>query len=171
VTLQAPAVNEATIDYCRRARRLRGRLAGQPSRLHQALGRLNETAPVASRAPALPVSEMTSVRVRVCPAVLLGVSPDREAAVRRFVEYVRSYLAIEPNVTADVRASLLRAAGRMRIERFHANLVIAAVVHEFAAPVRPVVPATRLFAMPAWLTVVITQAIIVAATILLWVNG
>lgn len=128
---------------------MRHAYAGQPTRMHRALQALSQPAPAqvpptsrqagrfsdqfpssrqyASRNETSDSASTLPTPVTVCPAALLGVPPDQEAAVRRFVDHVRDCVAREPLVN---RHSLLRVAQRLQIGRFHANLVIAAVLHE-----------------------------------------
>lgn len=112
----------------------------------------------------MPTTGKTPIPVTVCPAALLGVRPDQEVAVRRFVIHVRNSLAVEPILSHDHRAKLLRTANRLGIERFHANLVIAALLHEVAVPA-PVAPNASRSTLWAVLT---TQAAIAIAAILAW---
>jgi hypothetical protein len=91
-------------DYLRTARRLRARFAGRPARLQQELRQLNRD---------------------VSPAV--DPLPDPTPA-RIFSESVAA--AMEgPVLRYSARQRLLKQARRMGIERFEANLLIAAVQH------------------------------------------
>jgi len=110
------------------------------------------------------------IPVTVCPAALLGVPPRHEAAVRQFVDHVRAAMRIEPIVTYDVRRSLLRRADRLGIERFHANLVIAAISHESATPPLAAAVPARSFTVLMVLTILATQTAIALAAILSWAS-
>jgi hypothetical protein len=135
---------DATLAYCRHARRLRGRLGRDPSRLHVALRALAEAAPVRGRTdrerkPTAVVARRATLGCRraedhpVAAALLVGLSPAVESAVRRFVGMVHDTVAVSTGrtnvLTFDHRQALLHQAQAMGIGRFHANLVIAAVLH------------------------------------------
>src|SRR5258708_7362846 len=94
---------DAGADYRRRARRLRHRLRHDPVRLHQSLRTLNSGGQEIE--PAAPIS----------------------AAVA-FAEMVEKSLD-GPILRYTQRVKLLKSAERLGIERFEANLVIAAVLH------------------------------------------
>jgi len=140
--------HKAAIDYCRQARRLRGLYCDDVSRLHMALRQL-------ARTPALPVKEVASdpatasviVRRRMqaqpttdhlAHGLSSGMSPAHQPAVHSFVQRVRDVVATVDGaqiLTYSQRQQLLGQAEGLSISRFHANLVIAAVLHESAAKV------------------------------------
>jgi hypothetical protein len=95
-------------DYCRRARRLRGALAGQPGRLH---ARLRELAAKhggpAERTPP-----------RAIPARARGFADEVAASLEG------------PVLRYSQRRCLMLRARELGIGDFEANLVIAAVQHE-----------------------------------------
>ena len=107
--------------YRRRARRLRGRFYGQPARLQQSLRVLARdcdaqrgTRPgLAVGAPRDPVPAVFAVPQDVADQFTVMVRDRLEGQILRF----------------DERQFLLRAAGRMGIDRVRANLIIAAVQH------------------------------------------
>jgi hypothetical protein len=161
----------AATDYCRRARRLRSTFAGQPSRLHRALAELSKpvATPGVNNASTTPAPASIE-RVTVCPSALLGVRPDQELAVRRFVEHVRGSISARSVTGRDIgRHSLLRVADGLQIGRFHANLVIAAILHE--TPPEPAMPRAdrpRTGKWPLLATLVATQATLIGALTLVW---
>jgi hypothetical protein len=116
------------IEYCRQARKVRHRLAADPVRMHRALRELAK--PVEPERPTPPPAPVKPEPAVVCPSVLLGVGPDREEAVRRFVTHVRMRLVGSTVLTNAQRTTLLQVASTLRVERFHANLVIASLEHE-----------------------------------------
>lgn len=146
---------EVTMAYCSRARRLRARYGGDASRLYGALRALaaEVDAPVAALRGevARPVDRDAVVVRRIgrgptddrtgVAALLVGLSPACESAVRRFVPIVRDaaegVAGRTETLTYDGRVRLLRQADAMGIKRFHANLVIAAVLHGNGAGGRP----------------------------------
>lgn len=162
--------SDATVEYCRRARQLRARFPRQPDRLHRALRELTPNPPesrstLTSRASVTPVT-----RVTVCPAALLGVPADQEVVVRRFVDHVRVSLAANPLLTFDHRRQLLRVADRLGVGRFHANLVMAALLHENGTPQRTIIaekPNLRAKS-PFVLTAVVTQVVVIATVLAIW---
>ena len=102
-------VSPSAVAYCRAARRLRGRLADQPVRLHRALRELK-----------VPEAEAPSVTGRAAEPV--GRAGGFAAEVARRMD--------GPVLRLAQRRFLLAKAHRMGIGRFEANLVIAAVQHE-----------------------------------------
>lgn len=108
----------ATLDYRRRARRLRSMLASDPGRLQRALADLarQQTATAGSKA----VARAFRVDVMAVPPPAAAA-----AAAERFGRIVREQVD-GPIVPFARRQSMLRAAGRLGIGRFPANLVIAA---------------------------------------------
>ena len=164
-----PCAPLTATDYCRRARRLRSTYAGQPSRLHRALAELAKPATEMPAIVAAPVNTPAAVdRVAVCPAALLGVPPDQERAVRRFVEHVRSCVAARGATGASIsRHQLLHVAARLGIGRFHANLVIAAVLHETRAMPFAVDRAPRA-KWPFVAALAATQVTLMSALVLGW---
>lgn len=113
-------------DYCRKARRLRSLHQNDPARLHEALGRLR-LAPQSRKNCRL-------VRHRGSEAVE-WISPETRAAgsASRFAELVASRMD-GPILRYSARLSLFREAARRKIDRFEANLIIAAVQHQ-AGPI------------------------------------
>ena len=93
-------------DYVRQARRLRARHGADLGRLHQSLRELAESA---TREDAPPLRDWSS------PAT-------------RFAERVAKSLD-GPILRYSMRMELLKQAERMGIERFEANLIIAAIQH------------------------------------------
>lgn len=104
------AISEATLQYCRTARRLRHRLRHAPAALHVSLRSLKPAEPVQVR----PVRQVASV-------------PDAPAA-EKFAILVR-YALVGGLLPYSARQALIRQAGRMGISRFDANLIIATVQH------------------------------------------
>jgi hypothetical protein len=104
--------------YRSAARRLRGRLAGDPVRLHRSLMDLARRED-ARRAHA---ERRTAPPVGPVPTLADGDAADG------FTALVRQHLH-GPVLYYTDRQSLLAAAGRLGIGRFEANLIIAAVQH------------------------------------------
>jgi hypothetical protein len=103
-------VSEATLQYCRTARRLRHRLRHSPAALHVSLRSLKPAQPVDVRP------------LRKVPSIL-----DAPAA-EKFAILVK-YSLIGTLLPYSARQALIRKAGRMGIGRFDANLIIATVQH------------------------------------------
>ncbi len=110
--------------------------AGDVSRLHMALRQLAQTP--ANQTATRPVGDAVVVR-RHAPADHLadglasGISPVHQPAVHSFVDSVRDVVATVDGariLTYDQRQKLLQQAAGISISPFHANLVIAAVLHE-----------------------------------------
>jgi hypothetical protein len=137
--------------------------------LHQALHRLNERGQVSSQPQRLPIC-VTATPVTGFPAALLGVSIEREEAVREFADRVRATLVSELVISYEARKNLIRIADRLKIERFHANLVIAALSHEVAR--RAITPAIDSTPSKGGLILaaVATQGLISAVAILLYIT-
>jgi hypothetical protein len=106
--------------YRRQARRLRCRYAGHPGRLQHSLKRLatGDTpssptgpalAPQATQPPPYPASAQTG-------------------AARRFADYLSAQATGTSVLRYSQRLELLRAARRLGVGRFEANLLIAAVL-------------------------------------------
>ena len=110
-------VSPSAVAYCRAARRLRGRLAGRPVRLHRALRELE----MAETAPAPLRGGVATERVGIAGGFAVEVGRRMDGPVLRLAQ----------------RRALLAKAHRMGIGRFEANLVIAAVQHERRAEARP----------------------------------
>jgi hypothetical protein len=106
------AVSPSAVAYCRAARRLRGRLADRPARLHRALRELNLATTDSSSTPKPPAATTS-------PA---GPAADFAAEVARRMD--------GPVLRQAQRRALLAYAARAGIGRFEANLIIAAVQHE-----------------------------------------
>lgn len=121
-----PSPRAAGEAYRQQARRLRARLRGQPVLLQQSLHALSRDCDAARR-PSL-VEEVTPPLTAV-----FEVSPE---TVRRFSRTVRDHLEGQI-LRFEPRQLLIREAGRMGIDRFQANLIIAAVQHA-QAPGDPV---------------------------------
>lgn len=114
------SISPSTSSYRSAARRLRGRFADDPVRLQHALLDLARREDAGRAAPAR--------GRRMEPAVRpLQDIVDGEAAAR-FAVMVGQHLG-GPVLCYEDRQSLLRAAGRLGIGRFDANLIIAAVQH------------------------------------------
>jgi hypothetical protein len=197
VTCEAD-ISAATIAYCRQARRLRKRFADRPVELHRALKSLNSVQSdqkaagraaggqpepgfssavwrsIPERTPRIPRGQVRRVPFEpemVCPAVLLGVPPDQESAVRRYVAHARSVISGQAIITGRHRQQLLGVAQRLEIERFHANLVIAALLHEgrdvsFPPVISPITPQ---FVPSIWLALAATQIAIIAGWAAIWI--
>ena len=99
-------------DYCRAARRVRGRYARQPARLHRELRDLSRRHDSA----------------RTTGAVTVPASGRSEA----FAEEVAARIE-GPVLRHSQRRALLSAARRFGIGRFEANLIIAAVQHRLVS--------------------------------------
>lgn len=122
----------STADYCRRARRLRANFQTRPALLHAALCGLARQhdkpyrqertldCPVRiSHSPTLPASRPSIHDEEGLPRVI----------ERAFVDHVAQRLHGRVLRYSD-RLKLLKAAERLRIGRFRANLVIAMVQHQ-----------------------------------------
>ena len=126
--------------YRRAARRLRGRWVHRPHRLHLALKALAQEQPIP---PAVPTTKAKAKHEAFAAAVLGRM----DGPVLRHAE----------------RRRLLAAAHGMGIERFDANLIIAAVQHE-RRPIAPtsggsvVKPAQRRFPRGALILVLAVEA-------------
>ena len=107
--------------YRRQARRLRGRFYGQPARLQQSLRVLARDYD-AQRGIG---SQQSMAEVRDPVPAVFAVPQD---AADKFTAMVRDRLEGQI-LRFDERQFLLGAAGRMGIDRFRANLIIAAVQH------------------------------------------
>jgi len=115
-------------DFCRQARRLRS-VHRDPVKLHQALGRLR-LVPGAGK-------NCSVVRHRATDAVE-WISPDARPAgsASAFAALVASRMD-GPILRYSARLSLLREAARRKIDRFEANLIIAAVQHRAGGVPKP----------------------------------
>lgn len=105
-------VSPSAVAYCRAARRLRGRLADKPVRLHRALRELKM--PEAAPASAPRAVRMTTGSIGLAGGFAAEVARRMDGPVLRLAQ----------------RRTLLAKAHCMGIGRFEANLVIAAVQHE-----------------------------------------
>jgi hypothetical protein len=127
----APAAAAISTDtYRREARRLRCRHAGNPLALQRSLRALAARASTGHEAAPPPVAD---------------VSP---SPARQFTDYLHEH-ATESVLRYSQRLEMFRAARRMGIARFEANLLIAAVVDRNARRVEEDDPVPRRF--PAWL--------------------
>lgn len=136
-------VTPAVRAYCRDARRIRGRHAGQPARLHRALRELSHRQDAAPPT-ATTVSQVAPGR---CEAFAKEVEGRLEGPVLRHAQ----------------RRALLAAARRMGIGRFEANLVIAAVQHRRVSdgPLAPVQTGrARVFALAPLTLILMVQTLI-----------
>jgi hypothetical protein len=97
--------------FARQARRLRGALRGQPGRLHRELRELRSDSPAARGEKAVDSLPLRSGRAGQFAAL---AAQNMDGDILRY----------------SVRLGLLRQAARMGIERFEANLIIAAVQHQ-----------------------------------------
>ena len=115
----AVAILEASEAYRRQARRLRCRFARQPGRLQQSLKRLAAETPSPKFFAESPVAQ----RTRAYPTFV------QSGPARRFADYL-SEQTREPMTVLQYsrRLEFLRAARRLGVGRFEANLLIAAVV-------------------------------------------
>lgn len=131
--------------YCREARRLRGRWAGRPERLHwslQDLARRQDAAAAPakdSRGPARAIrASQHTIRAADGPAFRpLAALPQSIPAViadqfRMMVEARLDRTGGGPILRYSQRQALLKVAARLGIGRFEANLFIAAVQHRYA---------------------------------------
>ena len=114
-----PCHRAPAADYRSRARRLRARFQGQPALLQQSLRALSRDCDAARG-----VGRRTGV---VTPA-LTAVFEVSEETTRRFSRMVGEHLEGQI-LRFERRQLLIRAASRMGIDRFQANLIIAAVQH------------------------------------------
>ena len=113
-----PRHHSGVHSYRQQARRLRARFRGRPALLQESLQTLSRNCDAAQ--PARPASVGTPALTAV-----FEVSPE---TVRRFSRMVRDRLEGQI-LRFEPRQLLIRAAGRMGIDRFQANLIIAAVQH------------------------------------------
>jgi hypothetical protein len=97
--------SHSDIDFVRRARKLRATLAARPDQLHRAL------------------KEMTAPEQQ-----LIEPAPKPASRAQVFAELVVGQLQGDL-LRYSARLDLLRQADRMGIERFEANLIIAAMQH------------------------------------------
>jgi hypothetical protein len=124
-----PVVHPAsTTAYRRSARKLRARFSRHPALLQRALSDL-------ARHHDRNTSRHQPTPRCLVPATrsLHGLSPDPITAAieRAFADHVTAHLN-GPVLHYSNRLSLLKAAERLRINRFRANLIIALVQHESA---------------------------------------
>lgn len=104
-----------TVDYVRRARRLRHIYRHRPDRLHRSLREIEP-----------PHDDQLRHVARLSITPLPTTAPHRAQA---FADHVATHL--EGSILRySVRLALLREAQRRGIERFEANLIIAAVQHK-----------------------------------------
>ena len=138
--------------YCRAARRLRGRHARQPAKLHNALCELSRRQDAARPAPA-------------------GFAPVAGTRCDAFAMEVVNLLE-GPTLRHSQRRALLATAHRLGIGRFEANLVIAAVQHRHIAeaPAGEVGSATSRVSRlgPFALIVAVQSCIVLWAWLILW---
>jgi len=118
--------------YVRDARRLRARWAGQPGRMHRALRDLST-----------PISEPVPYTRTPAERFANEVIHSMEGGLLRY----------------SVRLKLLRQAAEMGIERFEANLIIAAVQSCQRPQVR-IMPKRKHKVLPLVLAFLIVQAVI-----------
>jgi hypothetical protein len=120
----AVAILEPGEAYRRQARRLRCRFASHPGRLQQSLKRLAAETPAPTSSPSLAVTTQT----HIYPACV------QSGPARRFADYLleetRGPLTV---LRYSQRLEFLRAARRLGVGRFEANLLIAAVVERRTA--------------------------------------
>ena len=122
------APTPSAADYCRAARRIRGRCGRRSGRLHQELRAL-ATRYDAVRAAAPATAPLAA---RPCEAFAAEVADRMDGPILRHAQ----------------RRALFAIAGKSGIGRFEANLIIAAVQHERAA-VMPVAKPPHT-APPSW---------------------
>jgi hypothetical protein len=141
-------------EYRRQARRLRGKLRGQPGRLHRKLRELADRQDAADGRSAMET-----------PAVATAVvTRDRRASA--FAEEVVARME-GPVLRYSQRHALMAVARRTGVGRFEANLIIAAVQHRRVAedgaqrPV-PEAPRWKLGALAPLLVVLAVESLVVA---------
>lgn len=126
--MRAAAELSRTHAYVRQARRLRGSLAGRPEKLYRSLRQLSDR-----QDQQFPVVDSLKTRRRNLPIPVPATSrtfaSGSQAHVDEFASYVASQLEGQV-LRYSLRLKLLKAANRLGIGRFHANLVIAAVEHQ-----------------------------------------
>lgn len=158
-----------TDEYRRRARRLRHVWAGNPVRLQRSLANLARSCD-GRRTPAAcglaPTSAVRRAKPQAAEQVITPVPPRDVRAADSFAGMVADRMT-GPVLPYSGRQSLLRAATRMGIGRFEANLIIAAVQYrtcgrEQARESAPT-PQARPSPRALFLTAAVVQAIIVAA--------
>ena len=146
-----PGQHAGSDAYRQQARRLRARFHGQPTLLHQSLRALSR-----DRDNAACIARPVTVVTPPLPAVF-EVSPE---TVRRFSRMVRDHLEGQI-LRYEPRQLLIRAAGRMGIDRFQANLIIAAVQH--AQPATAAVDSAPAAPMSRWIPGAVMFLLIQAA--------
>jgi hypothetical protein len=146
--VESPAAISA-ISYVRQARRLRAALAQRPAELHQALRNLSEQTNAAPAAPG------------AAAAANAGLPSSRAAL---FAEMAASRMQGDL-LSYSGRLALMRAAQGLGIDRFQANLIIAAVQHQNRSALpRPSRHSHRRGKKPlAWLVVALVLIELLAA--------
>jgi hypothetical protein len=145
-------VRAATIDpsqqYRQQARRLRGRYANQPAQLYRTLRQLSDR------------HDATAAKSRVVHRhLMVDESQDK---VNAFGQLVTSHL-VGRVLPYSRRMELLDIAEKLGIGRFHANLVIAAVQHQFSE-----IAPTECVATPRWRWPAAIFSAIALQFLLLW---
>jgi len=118
-------------QYRRAARRMRARFAHRPADLHRALGALSKTYDSSWKKETEPTIPRQVVTVRTLPRV------EKEPTAGHLLNDVETIFeksvrdAVHDRVLRySQRQALLKLAGRLKIERFRANLIIAMAQHE-----------------------------------------
>lgn len=112
--------------YRRQARRLRARHRGRPADLHHSLKDLNRARDRAWKADA-PRAAPPTIDRPPAPSQIVAVQPMSDDGPRRFAEQIVRRLDGSGVLRYSERLRLLKAASRLGIGRFDANLMIAAV--------------------------------------------
>jgi hypothetical protein len=153
------------IEYCREARRLRCRYAGEPDRMHGALYALSRRQD-RMRDAAKPDPHRVTVAAIAPPQQVSGAHLLADRVEAAMDEDVLRY---------SKRMELLKEANRAGIGRFEANLIIAAVQHRTIAAraeARPIATTTiPPNSSKAWMTalaLLFVQTLIVAAATWAW---
>ncbi len=115
--LEATCAIDRSTAYRREARRLRSRIVASPVRLQRSLRALASRSDVARATPE--------------DSILIDSIP--RGGVREFANRVAGRID-SPILRYSERLQLLREAGRLRIGRFEANLIIAAAEHHRRQP-------------------------------------
>ncbi len=137
--------NENLSSYPRMARRLRARLGNDLHLLHDSLQELARS------------YDSRHARQTVSARVFDPMDPPAY-----FAAMVRSQMT-GPVLTYSARRHLIAQAARLGISRFHANLLIAATLHETGKVTRPAEP---IRSSSKWLLTVFTAAAVQACIVL-----
>ena len=152
-------------DYRRKARRLRHVYADRPAELYGSLRALSAEHDAKSD----PNQSARGTPSRAFHAK--GVTPAARAHVDRFILQIEK-LPLDQPLTYSHRLRLLKLAGKLGIERFQANLIIAAIQHRHGVRFQSESPWNSPIRQ-GWLlgiTVVLLQAGILASAWMLFVR-